>query len=115
MSDELHGSHNCPPPIGLPTRWSTSDRSSSTLCPFTGFAATYFLRSAIHVDDDATAHLTVHQSTRGVDHVGKSDLFGDRIEHCRIQVVREALPSGQPRLFGRHHAVDAQQGNTAQD
>ena len=47
--------------------------------------------------------------------VGKSDLFGDRIEHCRIQVVGEALPGGQPRLLGRHHAVDAQQGNTAQD
>ncbi len=53
-----------------------------TLVACTAFAAMYLLRSAIDVDDDAPAHFAVHESTRGVDHVGKSDLFGDRIEHA---------------------------------
>src|SRR5689334_5053933 len=52
MSDELQGSHSCPPPTGFPTRWSTSERSSSTCDDFTGGLLAIVISPAVTDDVD---------------------------------------------------------------
>src|SRR5690242_7215114 len=97
MSEELQGSHNWPPPTGLPTRWSTSDRSSSTLDE----AVVDFLSivcapaSAIVVDDGAAPQLAalVALRDRGVvsTDVRGACVFGWRFPSSRRRHSHDSL------------------------
>src|SRR5438067_5490071 len=115
MSVRLHGSHSWPPPTSWPTRHSTSVKSMVAGLSSTVVAIARLLGSAVDVDDEAAGDGPVRQAPGRADRLGQADLMADHVEKRGIEVMGEPLPGGHAGLPGRHHAVNSEQADSAQD
>src|SRR5271170_5810317 len=71
--------------------------------------------SAVHIDDDTTAHLAGDDLLRSADDLAETDDLADTLESRGVEITCQAIPGRLAQLARRHDAVDAEERDAAPD